>query len=301
MRAGWILRTVKRQAGLHRLAVLAAGASFFLLALLAGSSRLGARVVARWGGLVGQNVHLLVYLGDEMDDVATRELAEILRRVPTVAQVVVVEPTQAFARFRDSALSFGADGKAIETLEPAYFPRSIEVRLIPAPDLGARVDDLAKRLRGVPGVVQVDAMGAGLARLAAWSTFGRRLGTAALIALALFDVVALVAVGVRLRTSLARRAAVLGQLGETASGIRLPSSLWMAIAAAIGGAVAATTLAVFWRPLVARVERSLGMLGSSPLPTLGRAEVVTGLAVLVSLGLLLGYFATPVPEGNRHG
>jgi len=301
MRAAWVLRTVRRQAGLHRLTVLAAGASFFLLALLAGTTRLGARVVARWGGLVGQNVHLLVYLGDEMDEGTSRDLAEILRRVPTVAQVAIVEPTQAFARFKTSALSFGADGKTVETLEPAYFPRSIEVRLIPASDLDTRADDLAKRLRGVPGVVQVDAMGAGLSRLSAWSSFGKRLGAGALIALALLDVVAFVAVFVRLRTALARRAAVLAQLGETTSGIRLPSGLWMAVAAAIGGAVAATTLSLLWHSLVGRVERSLGMLGTSPVPALGRTEVATGLAVLVAVGLVLGYLATPVPESDSHG
>jgi cell division protein FtsX len=292
---------VRRQAGLHRLTVLAAGASFFLLALLAGTTRLGARVVARWGGLVGQNVHLLVYLGDEMDEGTSRDLAEILRRVPTVAQVAVVEPAQAFARFKTSALSFGADEQTIETLEPAYFPRSIEIRLIPASDLGARADDLAKRLRGVPGVVQVDAMGAGLARLSAWSGFGKRLGMGVLIALALLDLVALVAVFVRLRTTLTRRAAVLVQLGETPSGIRLPSGLWMAVAAAIGGAVAATTLSLLWHSLVGRVERSLGMLGTSPVPALGRTEVATGLAVLVAVGLVLGYLATPVPESDSHG
>jgi cell division protein FtsX len=292
---------VRRQAGLHRLTVLAAGASFFLLALLAGTTRLGARVVARWGGLVGQNVHLLVYLGDEMDEGTSRDLAEILRRVPTVAQVAVVEPAQAFARFKTSALSFGADEQTIETLEPSYFPRSIEIRLIPASDLGARADDLAKRLRGVPGVVQVDAMGAGLARLSAWSGFGKRLGMGVLIALALLDLVALVAVFVRLRTTLTRRAAVLVQLGETPSGIRLPSGLWMAVAAAIGGAVAATTLSLLWHSLVGRVERSLGMLGTSPVPALGRTEVATGLAVLVAVGLVLGYLATPVPESDSHG
>ncbi len=301
MKAAWILRTVRRQAGLHRLTVFAAGASFFLLALLAGTSRLGARVVAHWGGLVGQNVHLLVYLGDEMDEGTSSNLADILRRAPAVAQVAVVEPTQAFARFKASAQSFGADGKTIETLEPAYFPRSLEIRLIPAPDLGARADDLAKRLRGVPGVVQVDAMGAGLARLSAWSSFGNRLGTGALVALALLDVVALVAVFVRLRTTLARRAGVLVQLGETTSGIRLPSGLWMAVAAAAGGAVAAATLSLVWRSLVARIERSLGMVGTSALPALGRSEVAIGLAVLVVLGLVLGYFATPVPESDRHG
>jgi cell division protein FtsX len=301
MRADWILRTVRRQAGLHRLTVLAAGATFFLLALLAGTSRLGARVVARWGGLVGQNVHLLVYLGDEMDEGTSRDLAEILRRVPTVAQVAVVEPAQAFARFKTSALSFGADGKTIETLEPAYFPRSIEIRLLPASDLDSRANDLAKRLRGVPGVVQVDAMGAGLARLSAWSSFGKRLGTGVIIALALLDLVALVAVFVRLRTSLARRAAVLVQLGETRSGIRLPSGLWMAGTAAIGGAAAATTLSLLWQPLIGRLERSLGMLGPSPLPALGRADVAIGLALLVALGLGLGHFATPVPESDRHG
>jgi glycerol uptake facilitator-like aquaporin len=75
----------------------------------------------------------------------------------------------------------------------------------------------------------------------------------------------------------------------------------MAVAAAIGGAVAATTLSLLWRPLVARIEHSLGILGTSPLPALGRAEVATGLAVLIAFGLALGCFATPVPQSDSHG
>jgi hypothetical protein len=75
----------------------------------------------------------------------------------------------------------------------------------------------------------------------------------------------------------------------------------MAVAAAAGGGAAATTLSLLWQPLVARLERSLGMLGPSPLPALGRADVAIGLALLVALGLGLGHFATPVPESDSHG
>lgn len=300
MKAAWIVRSIRRQVHLHRLTVLAVSASFFLIALVAGTSRLGVRTVGRWGSFVGQNVHLIVYLAEDVDGESTRDLAEIVRRVPNIAEVTTLEPAQAFTRFKDSALAFGADAKTVDMLEPSYFPRSMEVRLSPTPDLAERANDLAKRLRGVPGVLQVDAMGAGVARLAAWTRLGKRLGTSVLGTLGLLSLAGLITCAVRIRRALARRAAILIQLGATRTAIRLPASLWMALAAALGGAAAAATLAWLWQPLVAHLERGLGMLGTSPLPTLGRTELAAGLAVLVSVGWVVGYWSTPVSGSDGH-
>jgi cell division protein FtsX len=296
MKAVWLGHHLRRQVQVHRRVILAASAAFCLLALVAGGARLGARTVARWGAFVGQNVHLIVYLSDDVDQDRAQDLAELLRRVPTVAQVTAIAPATALTRLTASATAFGLDGKALDGLEPAYFPRSLEVRLAPAADLSERASDLAKRLRPVPGILQVDAMGSGLARLSVWVKLGRKLGAVVLAALALVSLAALVAVFLRSRGAVARRAAVLVQLGETASGIRLPACLWMAAAAAAGGGMGALVLALGWQPIVSRLERNLGIATSAPFPALGRAEIAMGFAVVMLVGLAMGYFATPLPR-----
>jgi cell division protein FtsX len=295
----WIARHVRCQVQTHRPIVLAACAAFFLLTLVAGGARLGTRTVARWGSVVGQNVHVIVYLAEEVDQDRAQDLAEILRRVPTVAQVSTIEPATAMARFSTSASAFGLDSKALDGLEPAYFPRSLEVNLMPAADLSERAADLARRLRGVPGVLQVDAMASGLARLSVWVKLGRELGTIVLMALALVTLGALVAVFLRSRSAVAKRAAVLVQLGETAPGIRLPGGLWMAATAVVGGGIGALVLRLGWQPLVGRLERSLGIVTSPPpFPFLAPSELVAGLVVVLLVGLVMGYFATPLPRAQ---
>lgn len=294
MKAVWVAHHVRRQVKAHRWIVVGASAAFCLLALVAGGARLAARTVTRWGAFVGQNVHVIVYLADDVDQERAQDLAELLRRVPTVAQVTAIEPASALARLNASATAFGVDGKALDGLEPSYFPRSLEVSLTPAADLSERASDLAKRLRPVPGVLQVDAMGSGLARLSVWIKLGRELGAVVLVALALVSLGILVAVFLRSRSAVARRAAVLVQLGETASGIRLPNSLWMAAASVIGGGVGALALSLGWQPLVGLLERNLGIVSAPPLPSLDRAEIATGFALVLLVGLAMGYFATPL-------
>jgi cell division protein FtsX len=290
--------------------VLFAALAFCFLAVVVGVARLGTRTVDRWGAFVGQNVHLIVYLSDEADPDVVLGLTELLRRIPAVAGAKTVEPAEALARLRAVSSSLGSDakandgksndGKPSDGLEPGYFPRSIEVRLLPAADLSGRAADLARRLRAVPGVDQVDAMTGGLARLAGWVKLGRRLGLALLVACFLFSLSMLVAVFARSRSASQPRAAVLLQLGETNPGVRLPTSLWMAAAALLGGGAGATILGVGWSPLLTRLERGLGIVVSAPLPLLSAFEILGGLAVAFLLGLGLGYFATPLPKVGDH-
>jgi cell division protein FtsX len=59
-------------------------------------------VRAQWPAgeaFVGQNIHVIVYLAEDVDQDRAQDLAEILRRVPTVAQVTTIEPATALARF----------------------------------------------------------------------------------------------------------------------------------------------------------------------------------------------------------
>jgi cell division protein FtsX len=300
MNLEWTVRNVRRQVQAHPRVVLGTAAAFCLLALVAGGAALGARTVHRWGAFVGQNVHVIAYMADDVDRDRALGLAGILARSPTVARVTVVEPAEALARLGAMALSLASDARPLEGLEPAYFPRSLEISLAPAGDLVSRANDLAKRLRAVPGVAEVDAMTSGLARLAVWVKLGRAVGIGILVALGLVALLALVTVFLRNRGSVAERAAVLAQLGETPVAIRLPSGLWTALAALVGGGAGALALALSWRPILALLESSLGIVPLTPSPWLAGTEIVAGLAFIAAAGLAMGYFATPLPPGSDH-
>jgi cell division protein FtsX len=300
MSPAWLWRTIRSQVTGHPRIAAATVAAFFLLALVAGGARLGTQAVGRWGAFVGQNVHVIAYLADDMDQEHAKGLAQVLARMPAVARVTVVEPAQALARLSAMALRLASDARPIEGLEPDYFPRSLEVSLTPAADLSRRAQDLGKRLRGVPGVVEVDAMTGGLARLAVWVKLGRTIGLAALVALALVALLALVTVFLRSRSTVAERAAVLSQLGETPVGIRLPTGVWTALAALAGGGAGALALRLAWPPILARLERALGIVGTLPSAPLAGTEILAGLGCMVLAGLAMGYFATPLPSDAEH-
>jgi cell division protein FtsX len=291
----WTFRHVHRQVSGHPRIVVATAAAFCLLSLVVGVARLGTGVVNRWGAFIGQNVHVIAYLGEDVDQDAAVGLAEILARSTSVARVRVVEPEQALARLGAMALSLASDARPLEGLEPDYFPRSLEISLAPAADLSQGAHDLAKRLRAVPGVLEVDAMTGGLARLAVWVKLARVIGIGVLVAFALVALLALVTVFLRSRATVAERAAVLDQLGETPAAIRLPSGLWTALAALAGGGVGALVLTVAWPLALGRLEQSLGVVSTQPLPGLPAAEIAVGLALTVLGGLAMGYFATPLP------
>jgi hypothetical protein len=121
-----------------------------------------------------------------------------------------------------------------------------------------------------------------------------------LAALGLLGLLALMAVFFRGRDAMARRAAVLAQLGEAPVAIRLPSGLWVALAALVGGGTGVGILALAWRPLLSRLEHSLGIASSLPLPPLALVEIAVGLLVMIAGGFSLGYFATPLPAPSDH-
>ncbi len=300
MSLAWTVQHIRRQVTGHPRIVAATVAAFFLLALVAGGTRLGLRTAQRWGAFVGQHVHVIAYLADDVDQDRVAGLAQTLARTPAVARVTVVEPAEALARLSAMALSLASDARPLEGLEPDYFPRSLEISLVPAADLARRAQDLGKRLRAVPGVLEVDAMTGGLGRLAVWVKLGRVIGVGILVAAALLALLALVTVFLRSRAAVAERAAVLRQLGETSVGIRLPTGAWTGLAALAGGGVGALALRLGWQPLLARLEGALGIVGVQAAAPLAGAEILAGLACMTLAGLAMGYFATPLPSDAEH-
>jgi cell division protein FtsX len=246
-------------------------------------------------GTVGQSVHVIAFLRAEMESDQATQLADLLRRRPGVARVRLVEPAEALARLRDAARSPSATGSWLNDLEPGYFPRSIEVALAPSVDLPQRAAELSRRLSGLAGVAEVDAMTNGVARLAAWVRFGQRLGWAVVLAAGIAALSFLVSAVVRGREARRRQAQVLVILGETAANIRLPANIALAAAGLTGALAALVVLRLAWPALLAAVEGALGIM---PMPAglfLGLWESAVALLAASMLGWVLGYLSTPVP------
>lgn len=292
MTAGWVVRRARRQLSRQRGMMWASTAVFLLLVLVGGGTLLAARATRGWMSTAGQGVGVLVFLRDDATAEQAAQMAALLRRTSGVAQVRVVEPEEALARLRDSERRSGSAGWT-EDLEPGYFPRSLELALVPSSDLSQRAAQIAQRLRGLPGVAQVDAMSDGVARLGTWVRFGQRLGWTVVISALIASMVLLVGVVIRGRESRGRKLQVLLLLGETKSHARLPSNILLAVSGLVGATVALVALRLAWPAVLASAEHWLGLSAGAPM-LLGAGESVLCLVTTSILGWFLGYLSTPV-------
>ena len=295
MTAAWILRRARRQSASQRRALWAAAGSFLVLGLVTGATVLGLRATRGWMSTAGQSVHVIAFLRNEMEPDQVAQLTDLLRRRPGVDRVRLVEPAEALARLRDAAQSSPTAGSWLNDLEPGYFPRSIEVALAPSVDLPQRAADLSRRLRGLVGVAEVDAMADGVARLGAWVRFGQSLGWAVVVAAGIAAFSFLVSTVLRGREARRRQAQVLVILGETAGSIRLPANIALATAGLMGALAALVVLRLAWPALLTAVDGALGIASTSAGLSLGLGESAIGLLGAPLLGWVLGYISTPVP------
>jgi len=100
MTVAWILRRARRQSASQRRALWAAATSFLVLGLVSGATVLGLRATRGWMNTVGQSVHVIAFLRDEMEPDQVVQLTDLLQRRPGVARVRLVEPAEALARLR---------------------------------------------------------------------------------------------------------------------------------------------------------------------------------------------------------
>lgn len=269
--------------------------AFLLLVLVAGGTLLAVRATRGWMSTAGQGVSVLVFFREETTSEQATQMATLLQRTSGVSQVRLVEPDEALARLRNAEQRFGSSDWTND-LEPGYFPRSLEVSLAPTSDIAQRASQLAQRLRGLPGVAQVDAMADGVARLDSWIRFARRLGWTVVLATAIAAVVLLIGTVVRGRELRRRYAQVLLLLGETKGQARMPSNILLAIAGFLGAALALLALRLAWPALLVSVERWLSLSSGAP-TLLGVGESVLCVAAASAFGWLLGYLSTPVVDG----
>lgn len=297
MTRAWLFRRFRGQVRTQRLLMFAAVGTFLVLALLAGAAVLVMRSTHRWVEALGQNVHVIAFLQDETDEARAAELATVLRRLPHVAEVRVVEPAQSLERLRAAARPLGT-GSTLDGLESGYFPRSLEVRLQSSAHVTAQAEDLARRLRALPGVVDVDAMNEGLAQVQSWVELANRVSWALVVAALVTGLGLLSLVFWRNRQRQRQEARVLNLLGETPMGIRLPTALAFATAALTGAGMGLGLLAALWGPSLRWLDRGLG-LEQGPVRFFGHIEMAAALALALLLGWLLGHLSTPVPDESH--
>jgi cell division transport system permease protein len=289
--ARWILRRVRRE-GRRRAGSLAAlAAAVALLALVAGAALLGLRTVRTVVPLLEHNVHVIAYLGDELGPADRERLLAALRQIPGVERARLVEPEEALARLQTAASSLGST--AVAGIEPGFLPRSVEISVAGGAGMPARTAELAGRLRKLPGVAEVDAMSAGLARLLSWMRLLRRFSVVALVLAVFAGVVALALALVSARGRRRSEAQVLALLGESPAGIRRAASVTGAGAALLGAAIGVGALLVAFPRVLRGIEAAVGLGPLGATPSLGVREIALALALALALGWMGGWVATP--------
>jgi cell division protein FtsX len=293
--ARWWLRRLRRE-GRRRAGSLAAlTAAFALLAAVAGAAVLGVRTTRAIEPRLEHNVHVIAYLGDGLGAAEREKLVEALQKVPGVAHARLVEPEEALVRLRAAADSLGG-APAVAGIEAGFLPRSVEISVAGGAQMPARTAELAARLRKLPGVVEVDAMSAGLARLLSWMALARKL---ALAAVAVAALAAAGALGLALTAGRVRRrreAQVLALLGEAPAGIGRAASLAGAAAALLGASAGLVAVKTIFPRVLRAIETGMGLGPLAGMPRLAFREMALALVVAVVVGWASGYVAAPSAE-----
>jgi cell division transport system permease protein len=289
--ARWIARRVRREARQRAGSLTALAAAVALLALVAGAALLGLRTARAVVPLLEHNVHVIAYLGDELGPADRGRLLVALRQIPGVERARLVEPEEALRRLRGAADALGST--AVAEIEPGFLPRSVEVSVAGGAGMPARTAELAARLRKLPGVAEVDAMSAGLARLLSWMQLARRFIVVALAVAAFAGLVALALALLSARSRRRSEAQVLALLGESPSGIRREASITGAGAALIGATLGVGVLLLAFPRVLRGIEAAVGLGPLAAAPSLGAREIALCLVLALALGWVGGALTTP--------
>ena len=298
MTTRWILRRVQREARRRAGSLAALAAAVAVVAVVAGATLLGVRTTRAVVPLLEHNVHVIAYLGDQLGAAERSRLLAALEKIPGVQRARLVESDEALVRLRAAADSLGGP-QAVAGIEPGFLPRSVEISVAGGADMPARTAELAARLRQLPGVVEVDAMSAGLSRLVSWMSLARRFGVAALAVAVLAGLIALSLALLSARSGRRRDAEVLSLLGESPAGIRREASITGAGAALLGALGGMVVLVAFFPRVLRGIESAVGLGPLAAAPSLGLREVGIALAVALVIGWLGGYISTPSAEKTR--
>ena len=283
MTAGWLLRRTWRRLGRRKLAFAGLALAFAALAALGAGARTLARESVATTARLTEEAHVIAYLKDDVAPAEVRALAAAFARLPGVQTVREVDGRGALAELERELRALGESPALVAGVEADFLPTSLEIVLAPGPDLPRRAADVALRLKRLPGVASVDAMTAGLAKLAGFETLALRLAGLLGAAAVLVAIALCAAVIWRERGRLSEEAEALALMGIPMAAARVPAGLVGLLAGVAGGL--------------------LGLLAGSRLVVLvfvggGRAglpgnELLLGLLLLATAGVAVGCLSVP--------
>jgi cell division protein FtsX len=281
--AAWLVRRLVRRLIHRKRAFALLALAFAGLAALGSGARTLARESLAATARLTEAAHVIAYLKDDVQPAEARALAAAFARLPSVETVREVDGRGALAELERELRALGESPALVAGVEADFLPTSLEIVLAPGPELPRRAADVALRLKRLPGVASVDAMTAGLARLAGFETLALRLASLLGVAAVLVAFVLCTAVIGRERGRLREEAAALALVGIPPAAARVPAGL-VGLLAALGGGL-------------------LGLLGGSRLVLLlfaggaGRGlpggELLLGLLALAVAGVLVGALSVP--------
>ena len=271
------LEGLRRAPLLHLVSITAIA----LALLLGGMARLASGALDSLLVASRSQVELTVYLEQNVSEDEAARIAQQLVGLGTPARVV--SPEAALRRLRNE---LGDLGKLLDDLPQNPLPPTIELELPGSARGSARIDELSRRAKALPGVAEVDDGGQAVAQLV---RVGRalRFGAAAVFTVASLAAVLIVAATLQL-TIYARRQEIEIQklVGATNRFVRTPFVIEGLIEGLIGASAASLGLAFIARLLAPKLTPLLSFVAdraaTQPLPS-GRIIVE-----LLAAGCLLG-------------
>lgn len=233
----------------------------------------------------GEELSVIAYLDDEVDDDRAVAIAERVATIEGVERVAVVGRGEALERFRDIA----GGAALLEGLEENPLPASLEITLGDASRTPEGLRILSSALDGLPGIDEVGhgsewiegyARATSLVRVS-----GYALGTVLCLA-TLLIVANTIRLGVYARED---ELEILALVGASRTFVRTPFLLEGTLQGVIGGALAAAMLGLAFLVLVPQLEYGLTFLLGNVAPRFFDAGE---LAALVCGGAVLGFFGS---------
>ncbi len=271
---GYFLREAGRQAWRQRLPTAVAVAALGLAALYGGAWMLLWNNARPWEGALDDVGRLNAYLETGLAPEAQAAARAAAQALPGVSEVDLVTPDQAAERLAgDPQIK-----AAMALLGDNPLPAALTVRLDGTDPALAR--DCAARLRGVPGVAEVDSGASGVENLLKANALAR---SVALVLLAAFSALALAIVGAVLRLAAwtrRRELAIMRLVGAGDSFIRAPFLLEGLLQGLLAGALASAALMALQAWVALRLRSDLGLDLAALLPR----GVDTPMALALCLG-----------------
>ena len=295
-RVFWVLVALAQSAirGLQASPVTSAAAvlTIAVTLILVGAFAL---LVANMQGLVSrfsEELQVVAYLSDHLNDNQVRELASRVATVEGVQSVEIVSPDEALERLQHSL----GGAELLEGLEENPLPPSLEISLVPGRRTPEGLAIVVGSLDGLPGISE---LGKGQEWVEGYSRAVALMRSATVGLGLVLGLAALLIVANTIRLALYAREdelEILSLVGASRTFVRVPFLLEGTLQGAAGGAVALASLYAAFLLLLPEVQYGLELfLGNRPPRFFGVREAATlvgggaGLGALGSLAALMGW------------